>query len=275
MLRVAQRALLLAGLSMVGSAPIAVSSAGAQGTRPGIDSLIPRITPFVTDAAHLLSGDVTAALNAKAREVQQRTGGDIVVLTLPDIGDYPPNEVAMEAGRVWKVGGSGEAGDVHRNLGAVLLVVPRTAAHKGRCFVAPGLGLEGTITDAAAGALCRDATDAFRSGDYAKGITGIVASLDAAITAQVSGAPPPKVKSSKKDVPVGLIIGLGVIALGVVIIILIGMRSSGGGGNGLVWAAMAASGGDRSSNDSSSSDSSSDSTGGGGGFDGGGGGSDF
>ena len=158
----------------------------------GLDKIIPsQPTNFVTDAANLFSDAEEAKMNEIALSTQKRLGGDIAVLTLPDIGDYQPYEVAMTAGRTWKVGGRGPIGSDQRNLGVVVLVVPRTSAHKGECFIATGMGVEGFITDSRAGDICGDNIPLFKAGNYGEATTNIVSTVSNIMDKHVNPPPPP------------------------------------------------------------------------------------
>src|SRR6185312_2010798 len=98
--------------------------------------------------------------------------GEIVVVTLPDIGQNDPNQVALQIGRTWKVGKFGKPGDPTRNTGVIILVVPKetNSSGRGECFVGTGYGAEGFITDADAGDMCRAAVEFFKRRDYAGGM---------------------------------------------------------------------------------------------------------
>ena len=94
---------------------------------------------------------------AKMEDLIQRlraaTGAEIAVVTLPSIGDQDPAEVALAIGRKWKVGAKAEIGDPRRNAGLVLLLVPAAEGdpNSGQIRIEVGQGLEGIVTDAAAG----------------------------------------------------------------------------------------------------------------------------
>jgi uncharacterized protein len=111
---------------------------------------------FVTDVARLLDAGQRDALEARLQHLQDVTGADIAVVTLPTIGDYAAGDVALAIGRAWKVGPNAAIGDKRRNAGAVVLVVPHTSDHRGAIFISTGNGLEGAIPDAKEGEI-RDA----------------------------------------------------------------------------------------------------------------------
>ncbi|MEO6777911.1 MAG: TPM domain-containing protein [Gemmatimonadaceae bacterium] len=133
---------------------------------------IPKPVGLVNDFAHVIPADAAAHIEQIAADVRDKSRGEFTVVTLPDIGDYAVSDVALKIGREWKVGKIGNPGDPTRNAGAVILVVPKetNSDGHGRCFVLTGNGTEGFITDADAGAMCRQAIPFFMQKDYGRGI---------------------------------------------------------------------------------------------------------
>ena len=107
-----------------------------------------------------------------AQDVRTKSGGEIAVVTLPDIGNRDVQEVGLQIGRQWKVGLAAAPGNPARNAGAVILLVPKETSKDGRghCFVATGTGAEGFLNDAKVADMCREATPAFRQRDYSSGL---------------------------------------------------------------------------------------------------------
>lgn len=136
---------------------------------------IPAPTGYVNDFAGVL-GPTAGTLDAIAREVQQKSGGELAIVTLTDIGALAASDVAREIGRQWKVGAKATIGDRTRNAGVVVLIVPKETNQSGRgaCRIETGQGTEGFITDADAGTICREATAFFRQRDYARGTQLVV-----------------------------------------------------------------------------------------------------
>jgi len=97
-------------------------------------------------------------MEAVIAEVRAKTRGEIAVVTLPDIDDRPAADVALQIGRQWGVGVKGEAGDPAKNLGVVVLLVPKKNHRPGtgQIFIATGRGAEGFLPDARVGRI-RDA----------------------------------------------------------------------------------------------------------------------
>jgi len=133
---------------------------------------IPPPVGVVNDFAHVLTPSASAHIQQIASDVRNKSRGEIAVVTLRDIGDQDPAQVALLIGRQWKVGKIGNPGDPTRNAGAVILLVPKETSGDGRghCFIATGQGTEGFITDADAGDICREATPDFRQRDYSDGL---------------------------------------------------------------------------------------------------------
>jgi uncharacterized protein len=129
-----------------------VAPAGAQS--PGVDSLIPaQPVGYVNDFASVIDAESAAQMEDLIKRLRAATGAEIAVVTLPSIGDREASEVALAIGRQWKVGSKADIGDERRNAGIVLLLVPRRAGdpNSGQIRVEVGQGLEGIVTDAAAG----------------------------------------------------------------------------------------------------------------------------
>ena len=157
---------LAAGLLAVGAA-----SAG-NGSRLDAQVPLPAPTGYVNDFANVLQPDAKARLEDLARRVNAATRGDMVIVTLSDLGGRPVEEVSLRLGREWKVGAAASVGDAARNAGVIILVVPKetSADGKGYCRIETGQGTEGFITDATSGTICREAVPEFRARDYSGAI---------------------------------------------------------------------------------------------------------
>ena len=172
-----------------------------SGQQAGIAKLFPaQPTGYVTDVANLLDGSTRQALEARLEHLQAVTGADVAVVTLPTIGDYAPVDVATQIGRAWGVGAKAAIGDKRRNAGVVVLLVPHTGDHKGEIFIAPGLGLEGAITDARAGEIRDAMIPALQQKNYGGGLdvgTSLIADaiareLGVQDTSLLRARPPPR-----------------------------------------------------------------------------------
>ena len=137
---------LLTGLQL-GGAALAAQDADVRSLFPA------QPTGYVTDVAGVVDQAAEARITSLAERLRAATGAETAVVTLPTIGGREEADVAREIGRAWGVGAAAEIGDPRRNTGIVLLVVPRQGGRPGtgRVRVEVGQGLEGIVTDAAAG----------------------------------------------------------------------------------------------------------------------------
>ena len=165
---------------------------------------LPTPASFISDQRGVLPASAHADLDRRITAIQSAGLGDIAVAILPSIGDYSANQVAVEIYRTWKVGSVAAIGSAHRDVGVLLLIVPKELAPNGRgeCWINTGTGAEGIITDATAGTICRETIIPFlKNKDYARaigaGVDAIKAKLeeDAALVAGGSARqiePPPR-----------------------------------------------------------------------------------
>jgi uncharacterized protein len=145
---------LLAVLQLTGAGLPALSPATAWPQSPGVDSLVPaQPVGYVNDFASAIDPATEGTMEDVARRLRGATGAELTVVTLPSIGNHDAAEVALAIGRKWKVGGQAEIGDPRRNAGVVVLLVPRRSGdpNSGHIRIEVGQGLEGIVTDAAAG----------------------------------------------------------------------------------------------------------------------------
>lgn len=127
---------------------------------------------YVTDVARLLDPATVSRLDSLAIRLRAVTGAEMAIVTLPTIGDRSAAEVALEIGRVWKVGAKAEVGDARHNAGLVLLLVPRArdGTQAGHVRIEVGQGLEGIVTDLQSSRVRDLMVPALRSGDYGQGL---------------------------------------------------------------------------------------------------------
>jgi uncharacterized protein len=182
---------------------------------------VPTPTSFIADERSVLTAEQRRALDARITAFQQAGLGDIAIAILPSIGGYEPQQVAVEIYRTWKVGSIAAIGSAHRNVGVLLLIVPKELApdKKGQCFILTGTGSEGIITDARAGAICRDSViphlkDKDYAGAIGAGIAGIDARMrtDAAIVAEPFVQQPAN-RKRKGLIALAVILGTPLLAL--------------------------------------------------------------
>ncbi len=122
----------------------------------------PPLTGRVVDNAHLLDAATTASIDGKLAALEQKTGIQLVVVTLPTLQGYEIADYGYQLGRAWGIGQKG------KNNGALLIVAPNE--HQVRIEV--GYGLEGTLTDAVSRLIIENTIlPRFRVNDFAGGIS--------------------------------------------------------------------------------------------------------
>ncbi len=253
---------------------------------PAQPPALPAPVGYVNDFANVIPADAKARLETLALKVNAATRGDMAIVTLPDLGGRPVEEVSLRLGREWKLGANAPVGDRARNAGVLILIVPKETSSTGRgsCRIETGQGIEGFLTDATAGELCRAARDRFVAKDYGGAIEFIAGNIAQRYAAEynvtLDGVPLPAAGGSTQDrrqqnipVPGWLIVVLLIVFVILAIKgklgwlwILLNVLSSGRGGRG------GGGGGGFGGGDSGGGFGG---FGGGGGFSGGGGGSDW
>jgi uncharacterized protein len=189
-------------------------------------------TGYVTDLTGVIAPDTKARLEALGREVEDKTGAQIAVVTVHSLEGESVENYAVD---LYKQLGVGSKGD---NRGALLLVAPDE--HKYRIEV--GYGLEPVINDARAGDAGRAMVPLLREGNYSAAIEAATWTLakyiadDRGVT--LSGQPPvrPHRKERTRPSPIGLWAILLLIWI-IVSIARAGQRAASGrrGGGGGWW----------------------------------------
>jgi uncharacterized protein len=156
-------------------------------------------TGYVTDLAGVLSADTKARLEALCREVEDKTGAQIAVVTVHSLQDESVENYAVD---LYKQLGVGSKRD---NRGVLLLVAPDE--HKYRIEV--GYGLEPVINDARAGDAGRAMVPLLRQGNESAAIETATWMLakdiadDRGVT--LSGQPPARIiqRTRSHSSPIG------------------------------------------------------------------------
>src|SRR2546421_802535 len=184
---------------------------------------IPSPRGYVNDFAGVLDAQSVANMIAVITEVRDKTRGEIAVVTLPDIGDRPAADVALQIGRQWGVGAKAAAGDPAKTLGVVVLLVP-LKNHRpgtGQIFVATGGGAEGFLT-AAAGGRIRDAMTPYLAREeygagLARGVDLIAQAFAQEFGVTLTGVPARAPDDAAEPLP----IPVGWIVVAVILLILV------------------------------------------------------
>lgn len=225
-------------LAVLAAFPLALA---AQQGAAGL--VIPAPRGMLNDFAGVIPAAQAARIEALAAEVRAKSGGEIAVVTLADLGGRDVSEIGLRIAREWKVGANTKIGDATRNAGVVILVVPKETSKdgNGHVRVEVGQGSEGFITDAQAGDIQREAIPFMQRRDYGDAIelmTQRVAQRFASsfnFSLDSAGPPPPvqRQMSGRNRSTGGFPPRLAFI-----IFVLLMMLLSRGRGSGCLWLAL-------------------------------------
>jgi uncharacterized membrane protein YgcG len=123
---------------------------------------VPYLTGRVVDNANILSAGAKQKIAQIAEAREKASGDQVVVLTMPSLEGESIEGYATRVFDAWKLGQKG------KDNGVLVIVAP--SDRKMRIEV--GYGLEGTLTDAAASRIVREAmTPRFKQNDFDGGVT--------------------------------------------------------------------------------------------------------
>ncbi len=106
----------------------------------------PALTGRVVDDAHILTPEVIADLTAKSQSLEQNTGRQFVVATVPSLQGYPIEDYGYRLGRSWGIGQKGF------DNGVILLVAP----NERKVRIEVGYGATAYVTDAMSSIIIRN-----------------------------------------------------------------------------------------------------------------------
>lgn len=145
----------------------------------GLALEVPYLTGRVMDQADMLPAATEEALTENLAALEERTGAQIAVLTVPSLEGEVLEDYALRVAETWELGRQGV------DDGVLFLV----ARDDRKMRIEVGYGLEASIPDVTAKRILDElVTPRFRAGDFAGGIS---AGVDALITAVEGGDPLP------------------------------------------------------------------------------------
>jgi uncharacterized protein len=148
---------------------------------------LPTPIGLVSDFAGVIDAATEARLTDRIRELKQKTGAEIAVVTVTTTQPDPVPERAVRLAEAWK------PGDRDKDNGVLFLV----SVEDRELFIATGYGIEGALPDGLVGEI-RDRTivPKFKSGDVAGGIEAGVDRMAAIIAREyrvdLTGSPSPE-----------------------------------------------------------------------------------
>jgi clan AA aspartic protease (TIGR02281 family) len=132
----------------------------------------PTLTGRVVDDVHILSSITIADLERKSADLEQKSGIQLVVVSVPSLDGEEIEPYATALFNTWKIG------QAKQNNGVLLLIAPKER----RIRIEVGRGLEGTLTNAVCSDIIVNAiAPRFKAGDYNGGVTRAVDDIIAAL----------------------------------------------------------------------------------------------
>lgn len=132
---------------------------------------VPKLQGHVNDYANMISPSTKAALEKELNSFEQTDSTQIVILTIPSLEGEVLDEFSIKAAETWKIGQKG------KDNGIIITV----AKQEKKIRVEVGRGLEGVLTDLAAGRIVDLVIKPkFKRGDFDGGfVAGVHSLIDA------------------------------------------------------------------------------------------------
>jgi uncharacterized protein len=193
----------------------------------------PPLTGRVVDNAKILSPVATAELERKLADLEQKSGIQLVVATVPSLTGEEIEPYANELFRAWKLG------EAKKDNGALLLIAP----NERRIRVEVGYGLEGTLTDAVSSLIIANAiAPRFKAGDFNGGVTRGVDDIITALTTD-SAEWKPKPTDTRGESQASLLDAIAPFLIFLFIMFVFSRIARRGGGGNVVFIPMGMGGG--------------------------------
>ena len=192
-------------IALPGMAPLASGASGAS-----LLPLPPRGDRSIHDLAGVLSPGTVERLEARHKELFDKTGVAIVVIAVKRLDGETLSDFAVRVGAEWGAGRRGQ------DRGIVIAIT----TDEPHIFVATGYGAEGFLPDGRVGSILdRVAVGPLRGGDFDAAIDGTSTALVAVCAAEFGvsiggvepAAAPPEI--SIRGVPPGVIVLIVLVAL--------------------------------------------------------------
>jgi uncharacterized protein len=133
---------------------------------------VPYLSGRVNDQANLLDDDFEAQLEMRLGLLEEETGSQVAVLTVPSLEGDPIEDFSMRVVETWKLGREGV------DDGVLVLI----ARDDRRMRIEVGYGLEPVLTDAQSGRIIDHLmAPRFRQGDFNGGVEAAIEAVSAAI----------------------------------------------------------------------------------------------
>jgi uncharacterized protein len=139
-----------------------------SGTWAWAESIPERPSHYITDLASVIDPGVVRRLSGYLQELEQKTGAQVLVLTVKSLAGESIDQFSLTVAEKWKLGRKG------KDDGLLLLV----SVEDRRYRFEVGYGLESILPDSLVGSIGRDnLLPNFKKGNYTQGIGAAVLAL--------------------------------------------------------------------------------------------------
>jgi uncharacterized protein len=178
----------------------------ATGTLFAVDWKALKPEGYVSDFARVVDPQSKAALEQYCAAVQNSTGAQIALVTLPSLQGEPVEDVANTIFHAWGVGSKG------KNDGIMLLL----AVGDRRSRLEVGYGLEGAVPDGFAGSILDDMRPALRQQQYGEAMMAAAQTIGSTVAkakgVAINAQLPRRIHRSPTDaIPWPVVVGGGLI----------------------------------------------------------------
>jgi len=147
---------------------------------------VPYLSGRVNDQANLLDDGFEGQLEERLRLLEEETGAQVAVLTIPSLEGDPLEDFSIRVVETWKLGRA------DTDDGVLILV----ARDERRMRIEVGYGLEGVLTDAQSGRIIDHLmAPRFREGDFNGGVGAAVEAVSSAIRGEPVDLPEKSTRS--------------------------------------------------------------------------------
>lgn len=143
---------------------------------------------YLADPEHLVSTQAKSRVNSTLWNLRQATGTEVVMVVVPNTGDYTEEDFATKLFDEWKIGKS------DKDNGVLILIVPGQRAAR----IATGYGVEGIIPDISAKKIIdRSIIPYMRNNDLDGAALAVAKDISAVLSDPDAAA---ELKSSRKEI---------------------------------------------------------------------------
>ena len=182
-------------------------------------TIFPKPNPprAVNDFGKMLEPFQVQSLEQKLDAYNDSTSSAIVIITVEDLGDYAPADVALKYLREWGIGVKG------KNNGVVILV----SKNQRRSWIATGYGMEGVLPDVTVQQIIdQRMIPYFKKSDFYRGFDNTVDAIEQAASGEFKADP---AAPSRQGHGFSL---KSILFIIIILFVMISFFSGGGGGGG-------------------------------------------